>query len=186
METTVEPVLFENVTQYDFPALLALARVAGKTIRRKPFLIRRIFLMTVGTVSFLSALFLLLIFDQLDLQNRIIAVAALVVGLLALAEGIFFPWFVARSSSRLLAKGQREHHFRFTEGELQAETPGVQRSTYPATAFLAAYETEGYYVLMLDQRQGLVLDKRGFTSGSGENFGEFLERWLQKKIPCIK
>ena len=128
---------------------------------------------------------LLLFFQELERSEQVIAIGALIVGLLGTAEGIFLQRIAAWNSRRFLVKGRIDHVFIFSETELTVEIPGLERSVYPYSAFLAAYERNGYFTLLIDKRHAFIIDKSGFSSGDPEQFRSFLQERLGKEIPVL-
>lgn len=178
--------IFENTTAYDKHALLDLNRVVSRTTQKGRYRFRRIFLLTLGILGILSGVGLCLIWGELETSDQVLAVGALIIGILATAEGIFFNRVSAWNSKRMMMKGVSEVQFYFDSQEMRAEVPGREKSSYPYTAFLLAAETADYFVIMIDHRHGFVLKKDGFTKGTADEFRQFLTQILKKPVTAIR
>ena len=175
--------IFENVIQYDKAAAQALVEVSSRTLRRKPFLLRRTLLLTVGILAAACGVLLLMDFGGISSFARVICLLDLAVGLLALRMGIFLRRTLARRLMRTMTGGQRR--VLFTEEEIQVEQPGVQRVSFYYPTLTALYETEAYFVLPLSTGVGIVLDKGGFVQGSVAEFRKFIQEKAGKAVAFI-
>lgn len=179
--------MFENHTAYDKSAVEAMTWVFTRKIRRKQYLLRRCFLLCVGSVGALSGLTLLLMFGTLDYGDRVICVIGLAIGGLALAEGIFLRRFMTWRSLRALRQSKdasERRRFVFSEGSFQGTQSGME-TTWQYETIQEAYETEGYFVLRFDKLTCILLDKSGFTQGTAWGFRAFLERKLGKPVEQV-
>jgi len=176
--------MFENNTAYDKNAIAAMTWVFAKKVRRKQYLLRKCFLLGVGSVAMLSGLLLLFMFGTLDFGNRVICVVGLAVGTLALTEGIFLRRFQAWNSLRALRQttdASELRRFVFSEDSFQGTQSGME-TTWRYERVQAAYETEKYFILRLDKLTCILLDKSGFALGTAWGFRAFLERKLGKPV----
>ncbi len=176
--------MFENSTAYDKPAIQAMTWVFSRKVRRKQYLLRKCFLLGVGLMMMFGGLLLLATFGTLDYKERLICVIGLLIGGLALTEGIFLRRFQAWSSLRALRQttGTSElRRFVFSEDSFQSTQAGME-TTWQYEKVQEAYETEGYFILRLDKLTCILLDKEGFTQGTAWGFRAFLERKLGKPV----
>lgn len=178
--------IFENITVYDKHALLDLNRVVCRTTQKGKYRFRKIFLIVLGALGIFSGGTLLLIWNELEVSDRVLAIGALLIGLIALAEGIFLNRVSAWNSKRMMMKGISQVQFQFDPQEMRAEVPDREKSAYPYTALLLAAETTDFFVLMMDPRHGFVLKKDGFTKGTAEEFRKFLTDTLKKPVSVIR
>ena len=107
--------MFEVTTAYDKKALLAMNRAANKTFRRGRYLFEKIFHIVLGLWCLIAGGLLLLIFSKLDTSQRVIAVAAPVIGVLSLARGLFFSRLGAWASRKMMVEGTNRWTIRFGE-----------------------------------------------------------------------
>ena len=166
---------YENTTRYDKNAVWALTLAFSRRVQRKRFLLRRLFLLMVGTIALAGGLVLLMVFSALDTGSRIICAAGLILGAAALSEGLFLRRVMAWSTRRSLRKqgDSMERRFVFSSESFQAYQPGAE-TKFSYEAVKGFYETEGYFVLQMDTGHGVVVDKTGFTQGTADGFRQFL------------
>lgn len=177
--------VFENLTRYDRAAFQAMSEVSSRTVQRRRVLLRRTFLLILGTLCLGCGGLMLLIFHGLDFADRILAVCALLIGLVALGEGIFYRRLLAWSFWRnMRGESSGERYFLFTEEFLQTGRQGVE-SKYRYEVLLGAYETMGYFVLFLDRRYCMAVDKSGFSRGTAEALRNHLKEKLGKPVEFI-
>lgn len=166
---------YENTTRYDQEAIWALTLVFSRTVQKKRFLLRRLFLLMVGSIGLAGGLVLLMVFSALDTGSRVICAAGLIVGAFALGEGLFLRRIMAWSTRRSLRKqgDSMERRFVFSGEAFQGSQPGMEtRFSYETVK--GVWETEGYFVLQMDTGHGMVVDKTGFTQGTADGFRQFL------------
>ena len=177
---------FENTTEYGKESMGALILVMSKTRQRRKYLFRRIFLTVLGLMGVVCGLMLLMVFDQLTGGEKVITVGSALIGILALVESIFLRRLSVWRSTKLLKKGVATRLFHFEEETLETEHPDVEISRYPYSAFAAIYETDGYFVLLLDDIYGMTVAKNGFTSGDPDEFRAFITEKTGKPMQYIK
>lgn len=166
---------YENTTRYDKNAVWALTLAFSSRVQRKRFLLRRLFLLMVGTIALAGGLVLLMVFSALDTGSRVICAAGLIVGAFALGEGLFLRRIMAWSTRRSLRKqgDSMERRFVFSSEAFQGSQPGMEtRFSYETVK--GVWETEDYFVLQMDTGHGMVVDKTGFTQGTADGFRQFL------------
>lgn len=166
--------MFEVVTEYDKRALLAMNRTANKTFRKKRYLFRKIFLITLGLWCLIAGGLLLMVFGTLDPGARVISVAAPVTGAIALLEGLFLNRLGARASRKMMIEGNNCWTLWFGEEGLSGENTDGVHSAYPYSKIQAAFETQAYFLLQIDKLHCVILDRNGFTQGSSEDFRRFI------------
>ncbi len=166
---------YENTTRYDKNAVWALTLVFSRTVQRKRFLLRRLFLLVVGGIALTGGLVLLMVFSALDTGSRVICAAGLIVGVAALGEGVFLRRIMAWSTRRSLWKqgDSMERRFIFSAEGFQGSQPGME-TRFAYETVKGVWETEGYFVLQMDTGHGMVVDKTGFTQGTADGFRQFL------------
>lgn len=177
--------MFEVTTEYDRKALLVMNQVANRTFRRRRYLLRRTFLLAVGVVSLVSGALLLMIFEKLGAGEKVLAVVAPVAGCFAIGEGLFLNRLGARASRKQMLAGSSRWDLRFTEEGFTGGNADGVRSTYPYSKIQAVYETAAYFLLQIDQRHCVILDKSGFTQGGPAAFRMFIGSKTGKAVQNI-
>lgn len=179
--------MFENRTVYDMPAIRAMILVTARKIQRRRCLLRQGFLLIAGGLALACGLLLASVFGRLDFSSRLICVAALIIGGVAVLEGLCFRWFMARNTRKGLLRmgGALERHFLFDEESFQSLQEGAE-STYDYGTIQAAYETEGYFFFLLNTGHSAVLDQKGFLKGTAGDFRDFLEKKLGRPLEFVK
>ena len=166
--------MFEVVTEYDKKALLAMNRIANKTFRRGRCLFHKIFSIMLGLWCLFGGGLLLLIFNELDTGERVIAIAGPVIGALSLFRGLFYNRLSARASRKVMVEGTDRWTLRFGEEGLAGESGDGVGSAYPYSKVRGVYETGEYFLLQIDKLHGVIVDKNGFTQGTPADFREFI------------
>ena len=86
-----------------------------------------------------------------------------------------------------MVKGSGKNIFNFTDEYVEVETPNVNKSIYNYDAFVEIYETEKYFVFMLDKKYSLIVDKNGFDINVDiEDFKSKISEKTNKNIKFIK
>lgn len=174
------------VTQYDKRTLYALNDLVSRTTRRRSYRLRKAFLLVLGVLGVLSSSILMLIFDQLETSEQIIAIGGLLVGVIALVEAVFLKRIGAWNTRRMLPKGRVKHVAYLDDTGAGSEEEDIH-THYEYSAFTSAYESQEYFYLLLDQRHAMALDKAGLTRPDGtageELVGEVRD-YLSQKLSC--
>ena len=178
--------MFEVTTQYDKKALLAMNRTANKTFRRGKYLFQKIFHIVLGLWCLLGGGLLLLIFDQLDTGERVIAIAGLVIGVLSLFRGVFYNRLSARASRKMMVEGTDRWTIRFDGEGLTGESGDGVGSAYPYAKVRGIYEAGEYFLLQIDKLHCVIVDKNGFTQGTNEDFRRFISERTGLEIRFVK
>lgn len=178
--------MFENFMQYDRDAVWAMTLVFTKEIQKKSYLGRKCFYMGAGLWGTVCGLLLLAVFSRLETAERALCIAALVVCVPSLLKGLFLRRFMAWSSRRVLRRSGEalERHFTFSEESCLCNRPGME-TVYQYETVRNVYETETHFMLQLDKRSGIIVDKNGFSHGTPEGFRDFLERKLKKPVLLV-
>ena len=166
--------MFEVVTEYDKKALLAMNRAINRTTGRRRYLFHKIFKIVLGVWCLAAGGLLLLVFDKLGAAERVITAAAPVIGLWSLISGLFLDRLSARASRKLMIEGDRRWTLRFEENGLSGENRDGVQSAYPYGKIVSIFETREYFLLQVDKRHSVILDKNGFTQGNCEDFRRFI------------
>ena len=166
--------MFEVTTEYNKKALLVMNRIANKTFRKGRYLFHKIFQIVLGLWCLIAGGLLLMIFNKLDTSARVIAIAAPVVGVIALLNGIFYNRLSARLSRKMMIEGNNCWTLQFDEEGLSGENAEGVQSAYPYSKIQAVFEAQEYFLLQIDKLHCVILDKSGFTQGTSEDFRRFL------------
>ena len=179
--------MFENTTIYDKAAVWSMTRAFTRKFQRKRYLLRKCFYIGAGLLGTLCGLLLLFVFGALDFGEKLICFFSLAVCVPALVKGLFLRRLTAWSAGRSLRKSgdPLERRFVFSEEDFRASQSGME-TVYQYETVRDAYETGGHFVLRLDARTGIIVDKAGFTTGTAGGFRDFLGRKLGKPVEYVE
>lgn len=179
--------MFENATIYDKAAVRSMTQAFIRKFQRKRYLLRKYFYIGVGLLGTLCGLLLLLVFDTLDLGEKLICFFSLAVCVPALLKGLFLRRIMAWSTGWSLRKsgGPLERRFVFSEESFRAAQSGME-TAYQYEMVKGIYETGEHFVLQLNAQTGVILDKAGFSRGTPEGFRDFMERKLGKPAERVR
>lgn len=178
---------YENTTRYDKSAVWALTLVFSRTVQRKRFLLRRLFLLVVGGIALTGGLVLLMVFSALDTGSRVICATGLIVGAAALGEGLFLRRVMAWSTRRSLRRqgDAMERQFTFSPECFRCAQTGME-TVFEYQTVKGVWETEDYFVLHMDTGHGMVVRKSGFTQGTADGFRRFLSEKTGLTAECLE
>ena len=167
--------IYENTTRYDKNAVWALTLAFSRKVQRRRFLLRRLFLLVVGSIALTGGLVLLMVFSALDAGSRVICAAGLILGMFALGEGLFLRRVMAWSTLRSLRRqgDVMERRFTFSPEGFRSAQPGME-TAFDYETVKGFYEAGDYFVLQMDTGHGMVVRKSGFTQGTADGFWQFL------------
>lgn len=178
---------FENTTVYNKSALMTINFIVSRTSQKLKFIFHKVFFISIGIFLLVASMLLTLVFNILDLTERIICISGYILGVLSLLQGIFLIRIGAWNSKRMMVKGSGKNIFNFTDEYVEVETPNVNKSIYNYDAFVEIYETEKYFVFMLDKKYSLIVDKNGFDINVDiEDFKSKISEKTNKNIKFIK
>lgn len=167
---------FTTKTVYDYPHMLDLQIVAGKTFAKKQMNKKRLTALGLGVVC--------LVMDaMLAMKGKEALWVALfaVPGVLMLGWGIMFYPATARATCRAMGKSLQHNDFDFEDDAVIAWR-GSESTEYPYDHCSALLETELCYYLLLTDGGGLILDKANIQGGAPTELVAFLEERTGKKL----
>ena len=131
-------ILFQNFTQYDKSAICAANWVVSRTTRKTAFRLRRALFLTLGICALLVGCLMMLLYRELRVWEKELAAGFLLIGVLAMGEGIFLRRITAWSSRRSMIDGRTDHLYTFSQEEVTVEIPDLGRSIYPYSSFFCS------------------------------------------------
>lgn len=169
-----------NKTVYDQNALGALNRLAVKTVQKQKTFLSRAFCFVFGILG-LGIGATLLFGPQ---QDRSLGTLGILYGVMFLGIGTFWTRFQTWTSRRMLTLGVKNCTFSFDDFSVTVENE-METNRYLYRNLYAAVEDENWYVLFLDKKHGIVLDKSGFTMGEAAAFRAYLEEKIGQPVEQI-
>lgn len=167
-------------TDYDLEQLEELQRVAGKTFAKQRSKGKRLSAFSWG-IGFLAAGIVLLVRHNSVFLTLIFCG----IGLLRLANGVFFyPWAAWRAYQGL-GKGQEGNEYLFEKSEILA-VRGKESSRYPYADCGRLLETEKNFYVVLTNSQSLMLDKRRVKGGTVDELRRLLEERCGQSVTCVE
>lgn len=169
-------------TDYDLDQLEELQRVIGKTFARKQTLRKRGSALVTGGLS--MAIGLMLAFRH---NSVVLSLICCIVGVLLMGWSLFYYPFTAWSVSKAMGKNREGNEFYFEREEILA-VRGTQSSRFPYVNCAQLLETERNLYFLMENGQGLMLDKKNVNGGTQADLRIFLEEkcgktavWAGKK-----
>lgn len=157
-------------TVYDYPHMLDLQRVAGKSFAKKQMTKKRITAFLLGVAFLAMDVMLIVRGGTVTLWTLLFAVP----GVLMLGWGIFFYPVTARTTCKAMGKEVQHNEFEF-EDEMVVAWRGSESSEYLYEDCTQLIETELCYYMMLNGGGGLILDKANVEGGTHTDLIRFLE-----------
>ena len=160
---------FEVRSELDFPQLLALNRLSGKTYRKWISRCSRGIGGLLGSVLILSNILLM--------QSEgfyIGVVPGFLLGGVFLAVCFFYHYVNAWGSSRQIIKKARQSTVRMDEAGFTEESE-MATIHHKYSVFYALYTYSGYFFLFLDKKHAYILPKAAFVRGDPAVFPQFIE-----------
>ncbi len=169
-------------TDYDLDQLEELQRVVGKTVARKQTRRKRASALATGVLCLATGLVLAFRYDSV-IQSLICCV----VGALLLGWSFFFYPFTAWSAGRAMGKNRQGNEFYFEREEILA-VRGKESSRFSYASCARLLETERNFYVLMENGQGLMLDKEHVKGGTPADLRTLLEEkcgkaaeWAGKK-----
>ena len=158
--------MFRIEQTYDLAGLTVLCRAARKTVRRWTRIVRgatwAIFAVGVALIA------LLLCWGVPPKAWHLLVFAAMLAMLLT--EDRLNAWV----SMRQLLPGSAHSVTVFTPDKYSVATDTTE-TVYHYANITSLCEAEGYFIFFLGTRHGQMFDKRGFQSGTADEFRAFIE-----------
>ena len=167
-------------TDYDLERMEELQRVAGKTFAKQQSKVKRVSAFSWGVGFTVAGIFLLLVHDSVFLTLLFCAI-----GLLRLANGIFFYQWAAWKAYQALGKNKEGNDYLFEKTEILA-TRGKEGGRYAYTDCKQLLETEKNLYFILASGQGLMLDKAKVKGGTAEDLRRLLEERSGQTVTYVE
>lgn len=172
----------KTCTDYDLDQLEELQRVMGQTLARKQTLRKRGSALVTGGLS--MAIGLMLAFRH---NSVALSLVCCIVGVLLMGWSLFYYPFTAWSASKAMGKNREGNEFYFEREEILA-VRGTQSSRFPYANCAQLLETERNFYFIMENGQGLMLDKEQIKGGTPADLRALLEEkcgktavWAGKK-----
>ena len=173
---------FQIHSAYDHKALKTMARVLRKTMRRKRNIALRVFGWFAVTLFALSEIALAAIGAfSWDFGNVIVVLAVVIMLTTLLFEDDLNAWIAALS----LIPGTREADTRFTPDCYTVVTQAAE-TRWNYERIQAIGETQDSFVFMLSKRHTQQFPKAGMTSGTPDEFRDFLTKKTGLPVRYVK
>lgn len=158
-------------TEYTFDALVELQRVVcinlapRQTVRRK--LVALVWgLCCLGIGAYMAS----------HGYNALLAMLLLIPGVISMLHYVFFYHVLAWGASRKMKEDQSVNDFYFEPAHILAKQ-GKQSAVYPYDKCARLLETDKSFFFIMEDGQGLMLEKRNLKGGSVDE----LRAWLEEK-----
>ena len=157
---------FVNHTTYDLNALRALNDIAEATVRKDKSRRTKVLGALLGVFGLVAG-------AMLYPKQSLIGSLLLLYGVVLLLMVLRWKSFQLRTSQQQLQKGMRECTYEFDEEEMICNTEaGVTR--HPYEQMFAVVSSQDWYAIFFDESHGVMLDKKGFTTGDAMSFKSFI------------
>ena len=163
-------------TQYDQKAMTALARGLRKTVRKKHSRRSNIF----GWIVVVMAAILVLSAKEINGKVIFTGLAGLMIVLAFLFEDALNGMIAMKRG----IPGLHSAVTTFREDGYHSKTE-VGESDFPYAPIVAMAESKDYFLLLIGPSHGQVYDKRGFLSGTAEDFRRLLEEKTGKTFQKV-
>lgn len=167
-------------TEYSFERLMELQRVVSKTLVPKETLRKKASYLAWGTLGLGVGAYL-----SAGGGNPYISSACLLMGLILLIRFYFFYHLMAWNAGRVMKKNSRVNEFQFEKDHILA-WQGQDSAKYPYTKCSNLLETGGSFYFIMEDGQGLMLDKGELKGGSVEELRSLLESKTGKTAQNVK
>ena len=167
-------------TEYTFDALVELQRVVCKNLTAKQTA-RRKFVFLVWGVCCLG----IGVFMVSHGYNALLAMLLLIPGVICMLRYVFFYHMLAWGASRNMSEEQSVNDFHFEPAHILAKQ-GKQNAVYPYSKCDQILETTNSFFFIMEDGQGLMLDKSNLKGGSVDELRAWLEEKTEKKVKNVK
>jgi len=165
-----------NTTNYDQKALSAMNRLASATVQKKKTMTTRSFCIGLGILGLAAGIFVYLRLPE----KKTIGNLCLLYGILLMAVGLNWNRFQAWTSGKMMSPGIAKCTYSFEEDAVTV-TNDAGESRYAYSRFDAAAEDDDWFMLFMDSKHGMIIDKSGFTAGSDEDLRTLIQETM--KLP---
>ena len=167
-------------TEYDFDRMMELQRVVAKVLSPKQTGAKRLSyflwsMLGLGVGAYLIA----------RGGNAYISSACILMGLILLIRVYFFFHLMAWRATRMMKKADSVYEFQFESDHILA-WQGQKSAKYPYEQCAKLLETGKSFYFLMENGQGLMMDKAGLKGGSVEELRRLLEQKTGKPAENVK
>lgn len=166
-------------TEYSFKRLLELQRVASKTFAPKQTLRKKAFYLVWGSCCLGMGAYLLS-----HGYGVLLSILMLIPGVFLMLRYVFFYHLLALGAGRSMKPEQKSHEFSFEEKFILARQ-GKESAKYPYNKCYRLLETNNSIYFILENGQGLMLDKHHLSGGSVPELCRLLESRTGKTMTKV-
>lgn len=166
-------------TEYSFKRLLELQRVASKIFAPKQTLRKKAFYLVWGSCCLGMGAFMLS-----HGYNVFLGLLMLIPGLFLMLRYIFYYHLLAWGAGRNMKAEQRVNEFYFEEKYILARQ-GANSAKYQYAKCYRLLETDNSIFFILEDGQGLMLDKLHLSGGSVNELRSYLEHKTGKTVSKV-
>ena len=167
-------------TEYSFERLMELQKVVSKALAPKQTLSKKASYLAWGTLGLGVGAYL-----TAGGGNPYISSACILMGVILLIRFYFFYHLMAWNAGRVMKKKDKIHEFQFEADHILA-WQGQNSAKYPYTRCSNLLETRNCFYFIMDNGQGLMLDKAGLHGGSADELRALLEQKTGKTAETVK
>ena len=158
-------------TEYTFDALVELQRVVCINLAPKQTVRRKLVALVWGLCCLGMGVYMVS-----HGYNALLAVLLLIPGVISMLRYVFFYHFLAWGAGRKMSEEQSVNDFFFENAHILARQ-GKQSAVYPYAKCAQILETDKSFFFIMEDGQGLMLDKGNLKGGSVAE----LRAWLEEK-----
>lgn len=156
-------------TEYDFKHLVELQQVAYRTFAAKQVLRKKAFCLAWGSCCLGMGAFI-----ASQGYGIILGLLLMIPGVFLMLRYVFFYHLLAWGASRNMKPEQRINDFYFEEKHILA-CQGKETAKYHYNQCYKLLEAENSFYFIMNNGQGLVLDKQHISGGSVNDLRRYLE-----------
>ena len=157
-------------TIYTFPSLVELQKVASKALAPKETLRKKAFSLAWGSCCLGMGVFMIA-----HDYSVLLALLLVIPGTVLMLRYVFFYQLLALGARLAMKEEQLENVFEF-EGDRIIARQGENSAKYPYKQCGELLETPNSFYFIMDNGQGLMLDKAGLQGGSVDELRELLKQ----------
>ena len=167
-------------TEYNFERMMELQQVVAKVLTPKTTASKKASyilwsMLGLGVGAYLIA----------KGGNAYISSACILMGLILMIRFYFFYHLMAWRATRMMKKSDQVHEFQFENDHILA-WQGQKSAKYPYGQCAKLLETAKSFYFLMDNGQGLMMDKAGLHGGSVDELRALLEQKCEQSAEFVK
>ena len=167
-------------TEYTFDSLVELQRIVCRHMAPQQTLRRKIVHLVWGTCCLGMGVYMVS-----HSYNAILAMLLIIPGVISMLQYVFFYQMMAWSATRKMKPEQSVNEFLFDDAHILARQ-GKNSSVYPYAKGERILETGNSFFFIMEDGQGLMLDKGNLKGGSVDELRAMLEKKSGKTTEKVK